>query len=108
MPNAWAFMALFLVISLHILFHLMGRWLTWFKAAALYEPTTRVQEGAVVHVTPLPHRGKADLATLKRSSRTGQLVFTFQVSVCRAAVPTAAAPLTHLCVVCVCSAALFL
>jgi hypothetical protein len=38
-PDTWAMAALFLVLTLHALFHLVCRWLTWFKAMWLFQPS---------------------------------------------------------------------
>eukprot|EP00954_Amorphochlora_amoebiformis_P006580 515629-Amorphochlora_amoeboformis.AAC.2 len=42
-PNAWAGAALFLVISGHILFHLMCYWRPTFKASMLYQPARKLK-----------------------------------------------------------------
>ena len=78
-PNAWAGATLFLLISLHILFHLLCRWFVWFKAMAYFEPVTEsVREGMFVEVTPKKHRGKAGIEQITRSFSTKRLVFWFQ------------------------------
>ena len=78
-PNAWAGATLFLLISLHILFHLLCRWFVWFKAMAYFEPITgSVREGMFVEVTPKKHRGKAGIEQITRSFSTKRLVFWFQ------------------------------
>ena len=78
-PNAWAGASLFLLISLHILFHLLCRWFVWFKAMTHFEPIDgSVREGMFVEVTPKKHRGKAGIQEITRSFSTKRLVFWFQ------------------------------
>ena len=51
-PDTWALAALFLVVTCHVLFHLLCRWSTWFKAMSLYQPWQSVGTrcGARLHV----------------------------------------------------------
>merc|ERR1711871_336844 len=78
LPSALATFALFSAVVLHALFHLLCHWLFWFRAAALFSVTTKVDAGVSVLMQPPTNHGKADLCTVSRSSRTNRLVFTFQ------------------------------
>lgn len=42
MADTWAVAALCFVITLHALYHLLCRWLVWFKVASLYQPSPRI------------------------------------------------------------------
>jgi len=79
-PNAWAGAALFLVISGHILFHLMCYWRPAFKARTLYEPAKNIREGLYALVEPHLHRGKAALVQITKTGPQGRqkLAFVFQ------------------------------
>jgi len=79
-PNAWAGASLFLVISGHILFHLMCYWRPTFKAKALFDPAKKIKAGAYALVEPHLHRGKASIVRISKSGPQGQqkLAFLFQ------------------------------
>mmetsp|Transcript_44325 Transcript_44325/g.73934 ORF Transcript_44325/g.73934 Transcript_44325/m.73934 type:complete len:1591 (+) Transcript_44325:133-4905(+) len=79
-PNAWAGAALFLVISGHILFHLMCYWRPAFKAKTLFQPATKIRAGLYALVEPHLHRGKAALVPISKTGPQGQqkLAFLFQ------------------------------
>ncbi|GAB5364809.1 hypothetical protein AAMO2058_001002200 [Amorphochlora amoebiformis] len=79
-PNAWAGAALFLVISGHILFHLMCYWRPTFKASMLYQPARKLKEGVYALVEPHLHRGKSAMAIVSRTGPQGRqrLAFVFQ------------------------------
>lgn len=78
-PNAWAGATLFLLLSLHALFHLLCRWFVWFRAAAHFEPAVgTIRPGMFIAVTPKKHRGRAGIEEITRSARTKRLVFWFQ------------------------------
>uniref|UniRef100_A0A0G4HKL1 Uncharacterized protein n=1 Tax=Chromera velia CCMP2878 TaxID=1169474 RepID=A0A0G4HKL1_9ALVE len=79
LPNAWAGLTLFLLVSFHILFHLMTRWNVWFRAEVFSEPAFELREGSRLLIQPKEHRGATELIELKeKSERTGNLVFWFQ------------------------------
>eukprot|EP00041_Stephanoeca_diplocostata_P039356 m.1618071 g.1618071 ORF g.1618071 m.1618071 type:complete len:1536 (+) comp25376_c1_seq1:138-4745(+) len=78
MPDPWATAALFLLVSLHILFHLMCHWMVWFRAAALYAPSDVFETGSFVQITPKQHRGQSSMERIERSKVTGRLGFHFQ------------------------------
>jgi hypothetical protein len=42
MPSPWAVVALFAVVTLHVLFHLVCRWIVPFRAATLFCPATSI------------------------------------------------------------------
>jgi hypothetical protein len=42
MPDAWALAALCVSIASHLMFHFLCRWLLWFKAMTLFEPSRRM------------------------------------------------------------------
>lgn len=80
LPSAWACLALFATLSLHALFHLMCHWVVAFKAASLFQPATKVEEGNFVLVVPPPNRGHAALAEVKKGNAhlSSQLFIEFQ------------------------------
>lgn len=78
LPNPWAFAALFMMITFHVLFHLMCHWLPWFKLAALYEPSSDIVPGSFVQITPKQHRGKTSIEVVQKSKLTGRMQFEFQ------------------------------
>ena len=78
-PNAWAGAALFLLLSVHALKHLLCRWFVWFDVMMNYEPVEgKIAVGMFVAVTPKKYRGKAGIEAITRSDRTHRLVFWFQ------------------------------
>lgn len=94
LPNAWACAALFGTITLHALFHLLCRWIVWFKAFTLFSAASSVEAGTVLAVEPQKHRGKAALCTVTQSDRTESLRFTFQRQTYEVLSPEQAAPFT--------------
>jgi hypothetical protein len=75
LPSAWACLLLFLVISLHALFHLMCHWITSFKARSLYKSASKVGdgEGCYVLIVPPANRGSASLVPMKKGTNTGAI-----------------------------------
>jgi len=71
---------MFLVISGHILFHLMCYWRPQFKASMLYQPASRLKSGVYALVEPHLHRGKPALVLISRTGPQGKqkLAFVFQ------------------------------
>ena len=61
LPSAWACLALFGTLTVHALFHLLCHWIVGFKAASLFQPAKKVEEGCFVLVVPPPNRGSAAL-----------------------------------------------
>ena len=61
LPSAWACLALFVSLSLHALFFLLGHWIVQFKALTLFKPSKKVDKGCFVLITPPPNRGAAAL-----------------------------------------------
>lgn len=57
LPSAWACLALFATLTFHALFYLMGHWIVAFKAATLFKPANKVEDGCFVLITPPPNRG---------------------------------------------------
>eukprot|EP00038_Savillea_parva_P008274 m.175862 g.175862 ORF g.175862 m.175862 type:complete len:1518 (-) comp14065_c0_seq1:304-4857(-) len=78
LPNPWATLAMFILITSHALFHLMCHWLVWFEAAALYMPADKVAPGVYVQVDPKAHRGASSIVEVTYSKITRKLGFTFQ------------------------------
>lgn len=68
LPSAWACLSLFLTLSLHALFYLMGHWVVAFKAISLYKPATKVEDDCMVLVTPPPNRGHPALVSIKKAT----------------------------------------
>ena len=52
---------MFVSLSLHALFFLLGHWIVQFKAFSLFKPSKVVEKGCFVLVTPPPNRGTAAL-----------------------------------------------
>ena len=77
LPSAVSSFVLFLLLSSTALFFLVQKWLVWFKVMVMYEEADKVTVDSVIHVEPLPHRGRPAIAPLSKSA-TGQLQFEFQ------------------------------
>ena len=60
-PSPWASALLFIVVSSHILFHLMTYWLVRFRAASLYCTSSKIGVGAWLQIWPQNSRGKPGL-----------------------------------------------
>jgi hypothetical protein len=81
LPSAFACLALFGAITLHILFHLMCHWSAAFRAAAFFEPASLaapIDERCVVVVQPPQNRGQSMSVGVRRSALTGQVLIEFQ------------------------------
>eukprot|EP00039_Didymoeca_costata_P012204 m.175013 g.175013 ORF g.175013 m.175013 type:complete len:1509 (+) comp15415_c0_seq4:169-4695(+) len=78
LPNAFAAVGLFVVITMHILFHLLCHWLVWFEAMATFTQSDDVSVGVYIQVTPTEHRGRSAMCQVTRSQYTGDLVIEFQ------------------------------
>ena len=79
LPSAWACLALFSVMSLHALFHLMCYWQVGFKAFSLYSKATDVAaENTYIIITPPENRGKAEFVQVRLSAFTSTLQVQFQ------------------------------
>jgi hypothetical protein len=61
LPSAWACLSLFATLTIHALFYLMGHWIVAFKAATLFKPSNKVEDGCFVLITPPPNRGSPAL-----------------------------------------------
>ena len=59
LPSAWACLALFLLITLHVLFHLLCHWLVNFYSLVLLIPDTKINEKTLILVMPLKNKGKS-------------------------------------------------
>ncbi|KAJ9454587.1 putative manganese-transporting ATPase PDR2 [Diplonema papillatum] len=77
LPSAWAAAFLFLLVTMHALFHLLCHWNVGFKAAALYSRAASVHDDCYIFVRTLPHHGKPDLIKFTRDM-AGKLAFEFQ------------------------------
>lgn len=81
LPNALPAASLFLLISFHILFHLLCHWLVWFRTAMLYERVPRtctVGDGCFASIIPQTHRGNPEIVPFVRSPVTGRPTLEFQ------------------------------
>jgi len=78
MPDAWACAFIFLNLTVHALFHLMCVWSIAFKANFLYSPTSTINTGSFVRVTPHANKGKASICEVKESEVTLKYHFNFQ------------------------------
>jgi len=78
LPSAWACLALFSLLTAHVLFHLLCHWIVQFKAMALFSPSKTVDEKTVLLVTPPANRGKPLFVPTKRSALTKNLQIEFQ------------------------------
>mmetsp|Transcript_66487 Transcript_66487/g.152289 ORF Transcript_66487/g.152289 Transcript_66487/m.152289 type:complete len:1462 (-) Transcript_66487:171-4556(-) len=77
-PNAWAGAAMFLIITSHVLFHLMCHWKVWFRALTTFKTTDEMREGVFVQAVPPTHRGRSALCKVGHSAYSGRLTFEFQ------------------------------
>lgn len=71
LPSAWACLCLFMTVTLHALFYLMGHWIVEFKASTLFYAAKKVEEGCFVLVVPPPNRGGSALVPVKKTVTTG-------------------------------------
>jgi hypothetical protein len=76
-------LALFILLTIHALFHLMCHWMVRFEAAALYIPATTVAPGTYVQVEPKAHRGAPSIEEVRLlpgwTSRTRILALLFSI-----------------------------
>ncbi|RYG67330.1 hypothetical protein EON64_07680, partial [archaeon] len=77
LPSAWACLALFATLSCHALFFLMCHWVVAFKAATIFKPANKVDEGCVLLVKPPANRGSPALVAVQKSANQ-QLFVDFQ------------------------------
>jgi cation-transporting ATPase 13A1 len=78
LPSAWSCLALFLTLTIHALFYLMGHWIVEFKAQTLYSPAGKVDTDGHVLVVPPDNRGKSQLVQVKKSKASRDLLLEFQ------------------------------
>jgi manganese-transporting P-type ATPase len=78
LPSAWACLALFSLLTLHALFHLLCHWIVFFKAYTLYSPAKVVNESVILLILPTKNRGKATFCPVKRSPITHTIQVEFQ------------------------------
>eukprot|EP01031_Cornospumella_fuschlensis_P038870 gene38870-47281_t len=77
LPSAWACLAMFATLSCHALFFLMCHWVVAFKAATLFKPASKVEEGCFVLIKPPANRGSPALVMVQKGANQ-QLFVDFQ------------------------------
>lgn len=78
LPSAWACLALFGTVTLHLLFYLLCHWLVSFKAMTLFNPAKKLDEACYILVVPPPNRGSAAMVAVAKSKITGNFQIEFQ------------------------------
>jgi len=78
LPDAGAVAALFSLLTVTVLFHLMCHWLVKFHALMYFVPSDKISEGSVIFVLPYAYRGKPELVYVKRDKVSQNLTIEFQ------------------------------